>query len=369
MAHIPVAEETETPTRKGIGRRRFLGTLAAGSGTVAIVAGFGARPGTNKELDRPPVEEHAAGTVHHAAGSAPGAHGPISAAEMDAHHRTGVEAFARNRLTPITAGIGATDAPFRMEGGRRVFELTAARTTWEVVPGRPAEAFAFNGIVPGPTLRMVEGEPVRIVVRNELDQSTSVHWHGQRVPNAMDGVTFLTQDPIRPGETFVYEFVPGPPGTHMYHSHHNSAEQVTKGLAGALLVQPRDRKSEPDADRDYVFILNDGLGGYTINGKGFPATPAYSARRGERVRFRFLNYGAMAHPVHLHGLTYEVFARDGYPLAQPFRCDTLTIAPFERWDAIVVADNPGTWAFHCHVLSHAEGPQGMFGMFTALYVD
>jgi FtsP/CotA-like multicopper oxidase with cupredoxin domain len=154
----------------------------------------------------------------------------------------------------------------------------------------------------------------------------------------------------------------------MYHSHHNSAEQVTKGLAGPLLVEARSTP-EPAADRDYLFVLNDGLGGFTINGKGFPATPAYAARRGERVRFRFLNYGALAHPIHLHGLTFEVFARDGYVLSQPFRCDTLTIAPFERWDAIVVADNPGAWAFHCHVLSHAEGPHGMFGMFSALYVD
>jgi FtsP/CotA-like multicopper oxidase with cupredoxin domain len=184
----------------------------------------------------------------------------------------------------------------------------------------------------------------------------------------MDGVTFVTQDPIPPGGSFVYEFTPGPAGTHMYHSHHNSAEQVTKGLAGPLLVEARSTP-EPAADRDYLFVLNDGLGGFTINGKGFPATPAYAARRGERVRFRFLNYGALAHPIHLHGLTFEVFARDGYALPQPFRCDTLTIAPFERWDAIVVADNPGAWAFHCHVLSHAEGPHGMFGMFSALYVD
>jgi FtsP/CotA-like multicopper oxidase with cupredoxin domain len=364
MDHIPVAEETEKQSVGRVGRRRFLGSLAAGSGAVAIAAGFGFRPGVGDELKGHTPDGHAAGMVHPAA---PGA-APATAEEMDAHHRAGVEAFARNRVTPITAGVGAIDAPFRMEGGRRVFELTAARTSWEVTPGRPVEAFAFNGMVPGPTLRMVEGEPVRIVVRNELDQSTSVHWHGQRVPNAMDGVTYLTQDPIRPGDTFVYEFVPGPPGTHMYHSHHNSAEQVTKGLAGALLVQPHDRDSEPPADRDYLFVLNDGLGGFTINGKGFPATPAYTAKRGERVRFRFLNYGAMAHPVHLHGLTYEVFARDGYPLPEPFRCDTLTIAPFERWDAIVLDDNPGTWAFHCHVLSHAEGPEGMFGMFTALYV-
>ena len=368
MDHIPVAEETEDRGgRSAVGRRRFLGTLAAGGGAVAVAAGFGMqRSDGGRKPQHQALSGHGAGPGHAAAPT--GAPVKVTAMDMDAHHRAGVESFTRNRVTPITAGVGAVDAPFRMEDGRRVFELTAARTAWEVTPGRPVEAFAFNGIVPGPTLRMVEGQPVRIVVHNQLDQSTSVHWHGQRVPNAMDGVTYLTQDPIRPGGSFVYEFVPGPAGTHMYHSHHNSAEQVTKGLAGALVVAPRDRDREPAYDRDYLFILNDGLGGFTINGKGFPATPAYTAKRGERVRFRFLNYGAMAHPIHLHGLTYEVFARDGYPLPQPFRCDTLTIAPFERWDAIVLADNPGTWAFHCHVLSHAEGPEGMFGMFSALSV-
>ena len=366
MGHFPVAGETEPRSGGRIGRRRFLGVLGTGGGAAAIAASLGFRGdrGTNGATSRGHVAGMAhTATPHPAAGAA-----LPTPDEMDAHHRAGVEAFEGNRLAPITAGIGAMDAPFQMEGGRRVFELTAERTSWEVTPDKRVEAFAFNGMVPGPTLRMVEGQPARVVVHNRLDQSTSVHWHGQRVPNAMDGVTYLTQEPIRPGGTFVYDFTPGPSGTHMYHSHHNSAEQVTKGLAGALLVQPADAAVEPAVDRDYLFILNDGLGGFTVNGKGFPATPAYAARRGERVRFRFLNYGAMAHPIHLHGLTYEVFARDGYLLPQPFRCDTLTIAPFERWDAIVLADNPGTWAFHCHVLSHAEGPEGMFGMFSALHV-
>ena len=359
MDHFPVGDGSRRKTGKTVPRRRFLGALGAGTGFAAVATGVGWKGNGRAGTDHTPAR--LAGATHTGAT-------PLSPQDMDAHHRAGVEAFERNRLTPITEGIGAVDAPFRMEAGRRTFELSAAPVRWEVTPGQWADALAYNGMVPGPSLRVVEGEPVRVVVRNQLDQSTSVHWHGQRVPNAMDGVTFMTQDPIPPGGSFVYEFTPGPAGTHMYHSHHNSAEQVTKGLAGPLLVEARSTP-EPAADRDYLFVLNDGLGGFTINGKGFPATPAYTARRGERVRFRFLNYGALAHPIHLHGLTFEVFARDGYVLSQPFRCDTLTIAPFERWDAIVVADNPGAWAFHCHVLSHAEGPHGMLGMFSALYVD
>ena len=240
---------------------------------------------------------------------------------------------------------------------------------WEVTPGQLEAAMAYNGTVPGPTLRVVEGQPVRINVTNKLDQSTGVHWHGQRVPNAMDGVPFLTQDPIPPGGTFVYEFVPGPFGSHMYHSHHNAAEQVGKGLLGALIVEPANKDTEPKFDKDFLYIINDTLGGFTINGKGFPATDPYVAKLGERLRFRFMNEGQMVHPIHLHGLTLELFARDGYLLPQPFKCDTITVAPGERWDAIVVADNPGVWAFHCHILSHAESPHGMFGMVTALIVQ
>lgn len=94
-----------------------------------------------------------------------------------------------------------------------------------------------------------------------------------------------------------------------------------------------------------------------------------AADLGERVRFRFMNEGTMVHPVHLHGLTFEVFARDGYPLPQPFRCDTITVAPGERWDATVVADDVGLWAFHCHILTHAESAHGMFGMVSVFVVE
>jgi FtsP/CotA-like multicopper oxidase with cupredoxin domain len=222
--------------------------------------------------------------------------------------------------------------------------------------------------VPGPIIRVTEGERLRVKVTNKTDQTTGVHWHGQRIVNKMDGVPFITQPTIKPGETFVYDFVAKPFGSHMYHSHHNATEQVGRGMLGPLLVMPKDAATDPRYDKDELFIFNDQLGGLTINGKGFPATFPYTAKLGQRIRFRFMNEGVQAHPAHLHGLTLEVFARDGYPLPQPFRCDTLNVAPGERWDAIVVADEPGVWAFHCHILNHAEGPTGMFGMVTALIV-
>ncbi|MFP3900969.1 MAG: multicopper oxidase family protein, partial [Acidimicrobiia bacterium] len=302
-------------------------------------------------------------------GSHGGAAGEWDDEAMNRHHEEGIQQFLDNVDSPITEGVGATELEPRVVDGVREYEITCTHVDWEVTPGTRERAMTYNGMVPGPTLRAVEGERVRVRVRNELEQSTVVHFHGQQVPNAMDGVSFITQPPIRPGEEFVYEFVARPFGTHMYHSHHNSAEQVGAGLFGMFLVEPKDRGAEPAYDRDHLYVLNDVLGGFTINGKGFPATQAYTARQGERVRFRFVNVGQMAHPIHLHGMPMEVVARDGFPLPQPYRCDTVNVAPGERWDAIVRADNPGTWAFHCHILTHAEGPDGMFGMVTALVVE
>ena len=361
------AETTVNPEEeRGIDRRVFMGLFSGGVGGAALVgaAAAAAWPSgvSSAAATTPATQEHGA------APTAAAAETP-SAGDMDAMHKEGIDQFLANMETPITKGVGATDLEYRMEGGVRVFELTVMRAEWEVTPGQVEQAITYNGVVPGPTIRCVEGEPVRVHVKNELEESTSVHWHGQRVPNDQDGVPFLTQPPIKAGETYTYEFVPGPFGSHMYHSHHNAAEQVTKGLLGALIVEPRDRAAEPAYDKDELYILNDVIGGFTINGKGFPATPAYTAKRGERVRFRFMNEGLMVHPIHLHGLTFEIFARDGYPLPQPFRCDTITVAPGERWDAIVVADNPGAWAFHCHILSHAESPHGMFGMVSVFIVE
>lgn len=267
-----------------------------------------------------------------------------------------------------TRGEGLQELASTVVDGAREFTLTCGKVRWEVTPGIFVEAFAYNGQVPGPILRATEGERLRVRVTNKLEQTTSVHWHGQRVINKMDGVPFVTQPTIKPGETFTYEFTAKPFGSHMYHSHHNATEQVGGGMLGPLLVMPKDAAQGPPYDKDELFIFNDMLGGLTINGKGFPATLPYTAKVGQRIRFRFMNEGVQSHPAHLHGMTLEVFARDGYPLPAPFRCDTLNVAPGERWDAIVVADEPGVWAFHCHILSHAEAKTGMFGMVTALIV-
>ena len=188
------------------------------------------------------------------------------------------------------------------------------------------------------------------------------------MPNDQDGVPFITQPPVKPGESFEYHFTVPNAGSHMYHSHHNSAEQVSKGLLGAFIVEPKAANPAHRADVDALMILNDGVHGYTLNGKSFPATEPLVAKLGQTVRIRFMNEGMMIHPMHLHGMHMTVIAKDGWDQPAPWQCDTLNIAPGERWDVLVKANNPGTWAFHCHILQHAESMTGMFGMVTALIV-
>ena len=122
-------------------------------------------------------------------------------------------------------------------------------------------------------------------------------------------------------------------------------------------------------DREYTWISNDTLGGFTINGHGFPAVVPVLAAVGETVLIRYMNEGIMMHPWHSHGYTQRVVARDGRPLGSAeFDCDTLGVNPGERFDVTITAERLGIWAFHCHILPHVEGLNGMFGMVTTLIV-
>lgn len=286
--------------------------------------------------------------------------------EIDRAHEEKVEMFLAN--------VGTDDLfwnnrmEYTMDGDVKVFEITCSNVMWATEEGNERPAFAYNGTVPGPEIRATEGDRVRFVVTNEMDQSTSIHWHGLDVPNDQDGVPFVTQPVIAPGETYTYEFTVPNPGSHMYHAHHNSLEQVVGGLLGAFVVEPLDKIQEPAYDSDYTMILNDSILGFTINGRSFPYTQPIVAKVGERIRIRYMNEGLMIHPMHLHGQPQLVIAKDGYYLPAPYKCDTLNIAPGERYDVIVQAREVGKWAFHCHILSHVETRQGLFGMVTSLVV-
>jgi len=287
--------------------------------------------------------------------------------DMDALHEAGVKTFL-DQIGKDPAFWGTRLEP-ELDADVKVFEVTCQDVDWEIAPGQSQKAMAYNGIVPGPEIRVTEGDKLRVICKNEMAQSTAVHFHGALTPNSMDGVPFITQPPIKTGESFAYEFTARNPGSHMYHSHHNAAEQVTKGLLGAFIIEPRDKSQDPPFDAEYTLILNDTGIGLTLNGRSFPHTQPILAKLGDTVRVRYMNEGLLDHPMHLHGLLQRVFAKDGWTLPQPYTCDTLNIAPGERYDVLVDCSEPGAWAFHCHILTHVESAHGMFGMVTALVVQ
>ncbi|HYD10494.1 MAG TPA: multicopper oxidase domain-containing protein, partial [Acidimicrobiales bacterium] len=288
---------------------------------------------------------------------------------MDEMMRERTESF------PVaTEGVGAVDLePTIAEDGAKVFELTASEFDWEVEPGKVVQAMGYNEMVPGPTIRAEVGDRVRIVLHNEMGQSTALHSHGFVLPNAMDGVPDITQEPIPPGESFTYEFVATHAMVGMYHSHHNAHIQVTNGMLGAFYVGDMPLPAEVASAglaQDIPMILNDaGTIGLSLNGKSFPATAPIVANVGDWIKIDYMNEGLQVHPMHLHGMPQLVIAKDGYPLATPSMEDTVTVAPGERVSVLVHVTEPGVWAWHCHILNHAEGDQGMFGMVTALIAE
>jgi len=237
-------------------------------------------------------------------------------------------------------------------------------------PGKVVQAWGYNKQVPGPTIRVDVGDKVAIVVHNELPEYTALHPHGFIVPNAMDGVPDITQPAIKPGESFTYTFTVREPMVGMYHSHFDAQVQVPNGLLGAFYAGHMPLPAgTPSPVVDAPMVLNDaGVIGFSLNGKSFPATEPFVAKVGDWIKVDYMNEGVQIHPMHLHGMPQLVIAKDGHPLATPQLEDTVTVAPGERVSVLIHATEAGTWAWHCHILNHAEREDGMFGMVTALVV-
>jgi len=280
-----------------------------------------------------------------------------------------------------TSGTGNTELPYTIaDDGYKVFTLTAKVIPWEVEAGKFVDGWSYNGLIPGPVMHTNVGDKIRIVLNNELPESTSLHLHGVRVPNAMDGVDPYTQKPIEPGALFTYEWTALEPSVGMYHSHHNAQVQVPNGLAGAILIGDwkttamaaaggRTHDANKVAEQEVVMVLNDsGTIGLSLNGKSFPATSPYSLAIGETMVVHYYNEGSMTHPMHLHQPSGLVVAKDGKVLESPFWADTINVAPGERWTVVYTPKDAGVWAWHCHILTHAETPEGMRYMVTALIV-
>jgi len=287
----------------------------------------------------------------------------------------------------------------------RTIHLETREVTWELAPGKTIKAMAYNGQVPGPEIRAREGEHLRVVLQNSLAEPTTIHWHGVDVPNAMDGVPGITQKPVRPGETFVYEFEARPAGTRWYHTHVQEHRQMDLGLVAPLIIETDQGSAPMGYDRDVTLVLDDwatgagpplpptsegiagagggmggmmrgmrrGMGGMmggrgmmggghtpaydimTINGKAYPATEPIRVKKGERLRVRLINASAdHTHIVRLAGHRLHVTHTDGNPLLAPVTVDAVPIAPSERYDVVVVAERPGAWFLQCLAPGHAD---------------
>jgi FtsP/CotA-like multicopper oxidase with cupredoxin domain len=290
----------------------------------------------------------------------------MNAAEMDAVMAKSIKAFPAK-----TAGVGAQVlAPTVLADGTKEFDLTASIVRWEVEPGKFVDAWTYNAAVPGPTLMVNPRDKVKVVIKNNLPESTAIHFHGLITPNSQDGVPEITQPPIKPGETFTYAFTAqATPAVGMYHSHQDAVKQVPNGLAGAFLVGEEPIPAGITIAQTQIMMLNDaGTLGFSLNGKSFPATAPIVAKLGDWFVVHYMNEGQSVHPMHLHGFAQRVIAKDGYPVPQPYDADTILVGPGERYTVLVHADQAGVWAWHCHILSHAENDTGMFGMVTALIV-
>ena len=254
-------------------------------------------------------------------------------------------------------------------------------------PHPPTDVWCFNGRVPGPVIRARQGERLRVVVANQLAETTSVHWHGVRVPNAMDGVPGLTQAPIAAGGgTFTYEFALPDAGTFWYHPHSRSYEQVDRGLHGALVVQERE---PPAVDRDELWVLDDwrlrrdasiaddflhprdashdGRIGNTVTVNGAIAE-RFEMRAGERVRLRLVNVAnARTFGLQFAGHRPMVVAYDGHPV-EPHEPagGTVVIGSAQRVDVILdAAGKPG----EKHVVRDVGIPRQAYRLLDLAYRD
>jgi plastocyanin len=274
----------------------------------------------------------------------------------------------------------------------RAFTLVAEEFDWALQPGTTVRAWGYNRRVPGPEIRVREGDRVQVTLVNHLPVGTTIHWHGLNVPPDQDGPAGLNQAPVEPGQTFTYDFVATPAGTRWYHSHTDVATQVMLGLYGAFIVEPRHGGEHYDREDTYVLSEWDneltpdvasgqaprgprdatlrggefGTDEFLMDGKMHEAIPPIVVKAGDRVLLRLINAGTLAHPFHTHGHSFTIVATDGNPVPEHAQLtkDTVLIAPGERYDLAFEATNPGVWMVHCHIEHHAAN-----GMMTVIQYE
>ena len=244
--------------------------------------------------------------------------------------------------------------------GQYIYDITAEPSTAELVPGFNTDVLAFNGSIPAPTISCRQGEKVIIRFTNKLSEPTTIHWHGLRIPIEMDGVPFLSQLPIMPGETFVYEFTPPDAGTFWYHPHMNSVKQLGMGLVGLIVVE----EAEPvQFDEEHEVVLKhwhlDKLGQWknlmvprlsarmgtpgewsSVNGVH---EPVYALKQNATTRLRIANVdNTITYPIAIEGAEAWVIAIDGNPVKAPYKLTQHKIGPGMRLDIGLIAPKAGT---------------------------
>jgi FtsP/CotA-like multicopper oxidase with cupredoxin domain len=302
-------------------------------------------------------------------GAPPRSRAPQLASGAASAARTRVpQAPADGSYRPVVTLNGGS-LPWRMVDGVKEFRLVAQPVKREFAPGMVVNCWGYNGETPGPTIEVVEGDRVRILVRNELPEWTTVHWHGVLLPNGMDGVGGLTQPHIPSGRTGVYEFTVEESGTFMYHPHADEMLQMAMGLMGFFIAHPKDPTARL-VDRDVCIMLHSwdvepgtatpktatmlDFNLWSFNSRVFPGIDHVPARLGERVRLRIANFSMTSHPIHLHGHHFWQTGTDGGWIRESARWPMNTVNVPVGAAAVIelVADRPGDWALHCHKSHH-----------------
>jgi FtsP/CotA-like multicopper oxidase with cupredoxin domain len=251
------------------------------------------------------------------------------------------------------------------------YHLFAKTAACEVYPGLSIDCLTYNGRLPGPPLRVRDGELVRIVLHNQLKVPTSLLFQGIIVPQTVGGLPRKDAGVVQPGGVFAYQFMAKQPGIFCYHPQIVNQDQRAQGMYGCLIVDP---KGGPTTDKEVVWLISelkyaaagnhqalsptDSAGDaktvYLVNGKAAPAVPPIELRQGERVRLRVVNAAPHAVPLHLSGHRFEVISTTGSDVLEPhvFR-DTVTINPSDRVDLEFTADNPGVWSLASELMEQA----------------
>ena len=371
----PAAEPADAAPITPLSRRGFLTAAAVASGSLVAVGLAACTPAGAPSWSFAPASPHAvaasaaatagAPTMSHGSSQAPSA-APSASAPID--HDANAAAVVKRFLGGEGATLPAGNQPLKptLDGTTKVFELSIDPIQHRIdAVKEPIAALGFNGTWPGPRLTVAEGDMVRAIFTNNLDESTG------SISTANGCPTRWTESRTSP-RSRSGRGRPSPTSSGARRSARTCTTHITtRPTRSGVACSERSSSSRRTAQRydrlygatqDIVWISNDALGGFTINGRGFPATEPIVATLGETIVIRFMNEGIMTHPWHLHGMPMRVVARDGYPLGSAaFTCDTLGVNPGERWDVVIDCDAPGAWAFHCHILRTPRGWTGCMG--------